>query len=171
MPKKSSKEARQAEARARAALFMAIGEFIFEFSQLEFTIRHLVGDALNLKDHARFDIVTSPYDFATLCRVASKLVQSFEDCDEALREDVERTFNRCLALNDDRVRIAHGTWTIRGGARHVARSTLKASEYFTTPDAIQEKADQARRLTSSVVDILIGRPSEWPESSKRLSES
>lgn len=54
------------------SLYLAIGQFMFEFSQLEFTIRHLLGEILEFKDtgpDALFDILISPYDFATLCNV------------------------------------------------------------------------------------------------------
>jgi hypothetical protein len=62
-----SRAALHREAKERAELFLAIGEFIFEFLQLEFTIRFALATLLNL--HDKFDAVTSPYDFATLCRV------------------------------------------------------------------------------------------------------
>jgi hypothetical protein len=39
MGRKPSKAELEREAAARADLFLAIGEFIFEFSQLEFTLR------------------------------------------------------------------------------------------------------------------------------------
>ena len=64
------------EAKERAKLFLA--EFIFEFSQLEFTIRVALGRALDVGpigwDDERFDAVTSPSDFAALCRVNSEPV-------------------------------------------------------------------------------------------------
>jgi hypothetical protein len=50
-------------------LHAAIGKFIVQFSQLEFTIRHLLGSLLDLSD-PQFNIVISSYDFATLCRVS-----------------------------------------------------------------------------------------------------
>jgi hypothetical protein len=59
------KEAKTREER----LLLAIGAFIYEFSLLEFNIRWVLGMALKL-DNARFDVVTSPYDFAMLCQVA-----------------------------------------------------------------------------------------------------
>ena len=36
----------KSEKAETAALFSAIGEFMFEFSQLEFVIRHALGEAL-----------------------------------------------------------------------------------------------------------------------------
>lgn len=153
------------EAEERAALFQAIGEFIFEFSQLEFTIRHALGAALDLRDDTLFDAVTSPYDFAALCRVTDTVLKEAFKGDEhaASHVEIDKIFRACLAINDDRVRIVHGTWTIEGGARHVQRSTLKAKDYFDKPDDIVAKAHEAADLKNGVVKILIGRPDEWPQ--------
>jgi hypothetical protein len=163
--RKPNPAALRREAEQRASLFLAIGEFIFEFSQLEFTIRHALGTALGLNDDSRFDTVTSPYDFAALCRVTSAILQQMCTCaeDAALKAEIASTFRECLALNDERVRIAHGTWTIEGGARHVSRTTLQAKSHFEKPEKIIDKAREASALRTRVVQILIGKPDEWPE--------
>ena len=44
-----------------AALFSAIGGFIFEFSQLEFIIRHALGDALDLRGSRRGSAIRYRY--------------------------------------------------------------------------------------------------------------
>lgn len=151
------------------ALFLAIGEFIFEFSQLEFTIRHVLGVALSLNDDTLFDAVTSPYDFAALCRVTKMILQA-SSSDAKLNAKIEATFNGCLAMNDERVRIAHGTWTIDGGARHVSRNTLKAQSHFEKPETIVAKAHEVSELRSRIVEIMIGEREEWPGIAKRLRE-
>jgi inorganic pyrophosphatase len=161
MAKKPTMDAREAEATARVELFLAIGEFIFEFSQLEFTIRHLLACMLDLKDDKSFDTIVSPYDFRTLCDVTSSYIQDAADCDDDLRTHVKKTFDSCKALNDERVRVAHGTWSIGGGARHVSRQTLKASQYFITPAELDEKTRSLQKLKSDIVTILIGDKSEW----------
>ena len=51
--------------------YAAIGEFVFRFSQLEFTIKARLSNALNLPPEL-FDIITSPYDFAMLCTVTAE---------------------------------------------------------------------------------------------------
>lgn len=56
----------------RALTFHALGEFIFEFSQLEFTIRFALAAYLGLHDDY-FDAVTGPNDFRMLCAVTSKV--------------------------------------------------------------------------------------------------
>ena len=53
----------EAEKRKMLSLYTAIGQFMFEFSQLEFIIRCAFGQALDLRetgDDAQFDIVVSP---------------------------------------------------------------------------------------------------------------
>ena len=68
----STAEEIAAEKRKMLSLHTAIGQFMFEFSQLEFIVRHALRQALDLKetgDDAQFDIVVSPYDFGTLCSV------------------------------------------------------------------------------------------------------
>jgi hypothetical protein len=68
---------------------------VFEFSQLEFIIRHALGAALELRDtgpHAQFDIVTSPYDFATLCTVTKAIFVRTMECDEEDQREIERDY-------------------------------------------------------------------------------
>jgi hypothetical protein len=66
------KEAKTREKR----LLLAIGEFIYEFSSLEFNIRWVLGMELKV-GLDRYDAVLSPYDFATLCRVAQAGLLNF----------------------------------------------------------------------------------------------
>ena len=70
----------EAEKRKLLSLYTAIGQFVFEFSQLEFIIRHALGEALALKEtgaNAQFDIVTAPYDFVALCNVTKAIFMSY----------------------------------------------------------------------------------------------
>ena len=46
MNTKKSPEEIEAERENMSRLYVSIGQFIFEFSQLEFMIRHLLGEAL-----------------------------------------------------------------------------------------------------------------------------
>src|ERR1700739_3837946 len=100
------KELVRKAAENRALTFHAIGQFIFEFSQLEFTIRFVLAAYLGLPD-GYFDAVTGPYDFRMLCAVTSK-VGSLKFPGRA--EQIEKLFKECQALNDKRVHIAHGLW-------------------------------------------------------------
>lgn len=136
----------------------AVGKFIIQFSQLEYIIRHLLGSLLNLSD-PQFDIVTASFDFARLCKVTEAFLLSLPDCNEKLAAHAKQTFARCLALNDDRVRIAHGTWLMGPGTSHMSRS-FKISRHFETPEKIRAKAEEAKKLMTAIVEILIGDAEE-----------
>lgn len=136
----------------------AIGKFIIQFSQLEYIIRHLLGSMLGLSD-PQPDIITASFDFARLCKVTEAFLLSLPDCDQKLAAHAKTTFSRCLALNDDRVRIAHGTWLLGPGTSHMSRS-FKMSRHFEKPDEIRAKAEEAKKLMTAIVEILIGDAEE-----------
>jgi hypothetical protein len=52
--------------------FSAIGRFIFEFSQLEYTLKHHVAEEINLREEHFNAIMT--HDFALLCTVAETVL-------------------------------------------------------------------------------------------------
>ena len=130
---------------------------MFQFSQLEFTIGFLIQAVLKLPDE-QIRVITAPYDFRMLCVVAEKLcIQRFPE----QAKDIESLFKKCLALNDDRVRVAHGLWTDDGktlAARHVARSSFKATFHFQQPDELP-KLTKRQALMAQVLFVL-GVPKE-----------
>ena len=132
--------------------YCRIGEFVYWFSQLEFTIRARLAAALSLPDN-QFDIVISPYDFAMLCTVSEKLLsQQFPE----KAADIEKVFKRCRAINDERVGIAHGTWThgTQGIiARQVPRGSLKARYLYENPQALAQLTQKARELMPEVMQL------------------
>jgi hypothetical protein len=138
-------------------LFRAIGHFTFQFSQLEFTIRHALADMLNLGEEL-FDPITAPYDFATLCRVTKMVLQKSASADPDMCNEIDKVVRDCLRLNEQRVRIAHGTWFVGNVALHVSRGTLKASEYFKSSDDIEKQAEEAQRLMGRISEIVFGKP-------------
>ncbi|MDF0584723.1 hypothetical protein [Bradyrhizobium yuanmingense] len=79
-------------------LFTAIGHFIFQFSQLETMIRHLLSEALGLKGDRNFNLIVSPYDFRTLCDVTSGYLRNLPDAAEEFQEKVRKTFNDCKEI-------------------------------------------------------------------------
>ena len=145
------------------ALPTAIGRFMFEFSQLDFIIRHALGEALGLKEigeYAQFDIVVSAYDFATLCSVTKAIFMRSMGCDEDERKEIESIINACMALNnEERVPIAHGTWFIDEtglGARHVPRTKLEVTIKFSRIGDIDAAAQKAATLKSRLIKFLCG---------------
>jgi hypothetical protein len=146
-----------------ASLFSAIGEFMFEFSQLEFIIRHALGDALALKEigeDAQFDIVTSPYDFLALCKVTEAIFVRTMKCEEADKKEIAEILKQAMALNNEcRVPIAHGTWFIDEtglGNRHVPRNKLEVSIKFSRIGEIQAASKRASEIKSRLIKFLIG---------------
>jgi hypothetical protein len=122
-------------------LYTSIGRFIFWFSKLEGYLKsHIVG-ILDL-DTKVFDAVVSPYDFVTMCTVLEKLILSKGT---ASPEVVAKYFGRCKGLNTERVRVAHGDWTLTG-TRHVARNKLRPEIYFATPAELDALTDRCKRL-------------------------
>jgi hypothetical protein len=122
--------------------FRAIGEFIFKFSQLEYLIKSALASYLKLRDD-QFDVVVGPYDFAMLCTVAEKTIKL--DFDEEFHPALKSFFNRCRALNDLRVVVAHGSWSIKG-ARHASRRSLEAKMHFEKPANLVKAAAEAMSL-------------------------
>ncbi len=153
----------EAEKRKMLSLYTAIGQFMFEFSQLEFIIRCALGQALDLRetgDDAQFDIVVSPYDFGTLCSVTKAIFMRAMRCDETDRKEIESIMNACMALNsEERVPIAHGTWFIDAsglGARHVPRTRLETTIKFSRIADIDAAAQKAATLKVRLIKFIGG---------------
>ena len=77
--------------------FRRIGEFIFWFSQLEFTIKARLERALSLPDQLA-EAVTTPYDFAVLCTVTQNLPQEAKSPDHQQPLTAFTTHNRRSAF-------------------------------------------------------------------------
>ena len=61
-----------------------------------------------------------------------------------------------MRLNDDRVRVAHGLWSDNGiglTARHVARRSLTAGDFFENPDDLVRLTETARQLMTDVLEL------------------
>jgi hypothetical protein len=161
--------------------FSAIGRFIFEFSQLEYTLKHHIAEAVGLNEAHVSSIMT--HDFAMLCNIAdaillqeSKVPDGYWDglkdtnmprgnrvkkdyqVEITERADkLKKLIKECKQLNDDRVRVVHGLWYV-GGDRvalyHVSRQKLKHSTYFQQADDLASKADTACRLRNEIPNVL-----------------
>lgn len=138
-------------AEKRATACHAIGNFLLEFSQLEFSIRVALAARLKIPDEL-FNIVTAPYDFAALCNVMKKLLTVLHP---EKKDVVESLYNECQKLNNEaRVRVAHGLWTEGAEGlmvRHVSRGSLEAAYYFEDPQELYRLADKAQELMQRVI--------------------
>src|SRR6478752_3787469 len=96
-------------------IYPRIGEFICTFSQLEEMLRLTLAEVIRLPKEELLEPVTASYDFSTLCNVvvaAYRLRYAAADLKKAAI--FEKLISRCRRLNDDRVRIVHGTWWVLG---------------------------------------------------------
>jgi hypothetical protein len=155
--------------------FCAIGRFIFEFSQLEYMLKYYVALTIGLRDQ-HFAAITSQFDFARLCAAAENVwlqpytgpsIQDVLGKPPARLRDLKRKkilagaderermlkklLNECKLLNEDRVRVVHGLWSIAGavGVRelnYVSKHTFNNSTHFRDADELAKKADQASHL-------------------------
>jgi hypothetical protein len=127
---------REWAAKMRAG-YANLGEFVVEFSQLEFTIRAALGGAVNLPADL-INIVPSLYDFTSLCKVR-QLVMMHQEPERA--KDIEAIFNAYMKVNSERVRVAHGLWSFGFetlAAVHVSRNALKIETYSAEPGQLRD---------------------------------
>jgi hypothetical protein len=107
-----------------------------------------------------FNIVTSPYDFVTLCNVTKAIFTRIIGCEESDRKEIEAIMNDCMKLNnEERVPIAHGTWFIDEsglGARHVPRTKLEVTIKYSRIADIDAAAQKAATLKSRLIKFLCG---------------
>jgi hypothetical protein len=140
------------EERARG--FQLIGEFTFWYSQLQFTIQVRLAAELKLPDEL-IDMIIAPYDFFVLCTVTKNvLLKKYDDPKD--RAAIEKVLNQCAALNDERVRVAHGMWSHGPAglaAAYVARRTLQRGYHFDDPDELPKLIDNAKELMLRVMEI------------------
>jgi hypothetical protein len=137
-------------ALVRAKVFEAIGHFIFQFSQLEFTIRFALAAYLKLPDEY-FDAITGPYDFRMLVAVASKIGQLRHP---ERKDQIKKTYDDCFTLMEVRNHVAHGMWQdgiTEWSVRHWNRNKLEATQIPYTSDELNTHAARAQRLLKQVM--------------------
>jgi len=133
----------------------AIGRFIYEFSQTEYTIRHYL--ALEIKlDEQHFDAIVGSYDVALLCTVATKVFHDTRDKENA--EQIEKIIKEFRRLNDERNRVAHGLWVPfkdGGTIHHVARSSLTSKAHSAQAVALEKLAGQANDIRAKLESAFL----------------
>jgi hypothetical protein len=136
----------------RQELYLAIGRFVCEFSQLEFAMRFFLSEFLGLSE-GDFDTVTSPYDFRVLCVVVKDVFSKKLPKSNAAR--LGKIISDCLALNNQRVKIVHGLWVAHEGKlRHVPRQKLVAEVEFGMVEQVKDLADTALSLRTKFESVV-----------------
>ena len=130
--------------------YRAIGRFIFEFSQVEYTIRHYLAEEIGLKDE-HFTPVVESYDAAVLCNVAKEVFAKRRPVEFAAR--IKKDIDHFFGLNADRKRVAHGLWVPSkdgGTVHHVSRNNLKARRSENQAEALEKHADELNTLRAEL---------------------
>ncbi len=135
---------------AAERIYRAIGRFIFEFSQAEYTIRHCLAEEIGLADE-HFVAVVQSYDVALLCTVAKEVFDKSRASGNAVA--INGLIGKFYDLNVERNRVAHGLWVPSkdGGTVHyVSRSKLKPSMAADRAAALETLADDACHLRAEL---------------------
>ncbi|MGH7784314.1 MAG: hypothetical protein ACREO5_10800, partial [Candidatus Binatia bacterium] len=123
--------------------YRAIGRFMYEFSQAEYTIRHYLPEEIGL-DEEHFAAVVESYDVGLLCTVAIEVFKKSRA--EKNAPQIKELINKFRDLNNNRNRVAHGLWVpfIDGGTVHyVPRGNLRSSRSANQAEALEKLADEA----------------------------
>lgn len=130
--------------------YAELGEFMVEFSQLEFSIRAVIGGYLKIPSDL-VNPILSEYQFVSLCRVWKLLKNKFHP---DTIEGAKKTLSELLALNEQRVRIAHGLWTPGVEtleASHIAKSSGRVNTYYSEPGELKSLTRECQRLMQEVI--------------------
>lgn len=144
--------------------YRAIGRFIFEFSQAEYTIRHYLAEEIGLDD-VHFSAIVESYDVGLLCTVAARVFGKSRT--EANATEIEDLIKKFRGLNDNRNRVAHGLWVPfkdGGTVHHVSRSKLQPRTDDNQAEALDKLADEACNLRSQLEQAFSRLPSCEPDS-------
>jgi hypothetical protein len=87
--------------------YRAIGRFVFEFSQLEYSLKHYVAEEIRLNEKY-FSAIVESYDMAMLCTVVKTVFRQSRS--ENIARIIDDLVKEVRELNDERVKIVHGLW-------------------------------------------------------------
>ena len=130
--------------------YRAIGRFVFEFSQVEYTIRYHLAEEIEL-DEEHFSTIVESYDTGLLCTVAIEVFKKSRVQNNAAH--IEELINKFRVLTMNRNHVAHGIWmpSREGGTVHyVPRGHLKSKTSANQADALEKLADEACRLRADL---------------------
>ena len=128
--------------------YRAIGRFIFEFSQVEYTIRYYLAEEIGIKEEHFMPVVES-YDVAALCTIAKKIFAQSR-LGEFAR--IKKGIDRVLEMNSVRNRVAHGLWVPfkEGGTVHHVPRSLNAGSYENQAGELDKYADELNALRAEL---------------------
>jgi hypothetical protein len=139
--------------------FSAIGRFIFEFSQLEYTFKALIAQDMSLADEYFNTIMT--HDFALLCTIAEDVfVRSAVD-KEYTSSKLNELLSKCRLLNEERNRIVQGLWFVGGKEGRLFLAPSGQSEtklHYEQADEVADLAERAGQYRMELEKIVYYTP-------------
>ena len=126
--------------------YRAIGRFIFEFSQVEYTIRVYLAEELGLRDDY-FRAVVQSYDVTQLCKVAKEVF--FKSRGDMNATAINNLISKFMKLIEHRNSLAHGLWVpFEGGGtvHHVSRNNFKSNDDANQAEILEDLANQLSKL-------------------------
>jgi hypothetical protein len=138
----------------RDDLYRQIGRFVFEYSQLEFSLRRVLRRKMGVKleyDH----LMVAGFDFAKVCFAIKEL--------SALEEggtpdpSLAKVISGCLKINELRVAVVHGRWSSSlggDGVVHVPRSSMKRTMMLDKEGDLDRYANAIEKLQEDLVEVV-----------------
>jgi hypothetical protein len=132
------------DAEATERTYRAIGRFMFEFSQMEYAIRELLGEEIGLQEQSS--------SLAMESYVAKLIDIAIEEFRKSRGDDatsIWRLLNRFRDMNDERNRVAHGLWVPfkDGGTVHYT------SRKKPTPARLTDQAEHLEKLSDELCQL------------------
>jgi hypothetical protein len=140
-------------------IYVLIGEFIVKFSQIEMWLRLAFLLATKMPQES-CDLILSRLDFQSLVAVTTGLYEKeYAKAPAPLWKHVRGIFSQCSALNDERVRIAHGSWIVNDtdmGALHLSRQKMQWQEHFPSREGLKAQITKLDVLDAELQKLLSG---------------
>ena len=130
--------------------YRAVGRFMFEFSQVEYSIRHYLAEQIGL-DEEHFVAVVESYEVGPLCSVAIEVFTKSRTKESAVR--IKHHINHFRRLDEERKRVAHELWlpSQEGESVHyVSHGGPKTTLSPNQAEALEQLADETRALRSEL---------------------
>ena len=130
--------------------YRAVGRFMFEFSQVEYAIRHYLAEEIGLNEEY-FVAVVESYEVGILCSVASEVFAKSRAKENASR--LQHHLNQFRGLDEERKRVAHGLWVPSPegeSVNYVFHSGPKPTLSTNQVEALEQLADETRALRSEL---------------------
>ena len=139
----------QVKNNAAEKTYRAIGRFMFEFSQVEYTIRHYLAEEIGLGEE-HFSAIIESYEVGALTTVAIESFKKSRGNDAVL---IGKLLNKFRGMNDERKRVAHGLWVPSkdGGTVHyVPRNKLSPERFADQARNLEEHANSLSQLRADL---------------------